>query len=390
MPRPRLGLKSRTGCRQCKRRRVKCDERSPICGDCSRLQLDCSFVSITPHLWSMKPLRRGQGDERWGAPTQRPGPVPQGILSSQRLHSLQASLSEEPPQYTLEDMRLLYHFSNHTAMTLSDVPEAQLAWGTSAIQVAFKHPFLLQGILALSALHLTSLEGRTTRETERLSIVAASKQDAALREFRSKVGHITRQNCNSPFAFSFLTEFYIPASAGTVINPSATFMNNNLFEAVLDWLRLHRGTSDIYKRHGDWLAAGPLAALFWGDVLMVLVDIFSRTQIFNKPNQATTAELHRSPRQFQSDQHPPNVVNKPYYLGLSFSWLFRVPARYVELLERRQPASLIIFAHFALLLHNAPRFWWNKGMSAKIVKAVSAVLPAQCQQYIKLPIQEIL
>lgn len=229
-------------------------------------------------------------------------------------------------------------------------------------------------------------------------------------------------------------------------------MNNNLFEAVLDWLRLHRGTSDIYKRHGDWLAAGPLAALFWGDVLntdsrvpsqraslvlpssahnaqyfldlwtaiksnsniiedrdasasaegqdeanevnlqvlMVLVDIFSRTQIFNKPNQATTAELHRSPRQFQSDQHPPNVVNKPYYLGLSFSWLFRVPARYVELLERRQPASLIIFAHFALLLHNAPRFWWNKGMSAKIVKAVSAVLPAQCQQYIKLPIQEIL
>lgn len=128
MPRPRLGLKSRTGCRQCKRRRVKCDERSPICGDCSRLQLDCSFVSITPHLWSMKPLRRGQGDERWGAPTQRPGPVPQGILSSQRLHSLQASLSEEPPQYTLEDMRLLYHFSNHTAMTLSDVPEAQLAY----------------------------------------------------------------------------------------------------------------------------------------------------------------------------------------------------------------------------------------------------------------------
>lgn len=30
-----------TGCRTCRRRRVKCDEQRPVCGHCRRLKLDC-------------------------------------------------------------------------------------------------------------------------------------------------------------------------------------------------------------------------------------------------------------------------------------------------------------------------------------------------------------
>ncbi|QIW96588.1 hypothetical protein AMS68_002106 [Peltaster fructicola] len=39
--RPRL--KSRNGCQNCKRRRKKCDESRPVCGDCARLQLNCHW-----------------------------------------------------------------------------------------------------------------------------------------------------------------------------------------------------------------------------------------------------------------------------------------------------------------------------------------------------------
>ncbi|KAF2489061.1 hypothetical protein BU16DRAFT_567247 [Lophium mytilinum] len=35
--------RSKTGCLSCRRRRVRCDEKTPACGACSRLGLDCTF-----------------------------------------------------------------------------------------------------------------------------------------------------------------------------------------------------------------------------------------------------------------------------------------------------------------------------------------------------------
>lgn len=40
-------VKSRLGCLSCKRRRVKCDERHPVCGQCNRLKLSCSYPPET-------------------------------------------------------------------------------------------------------------------------------------------------------------------------------------------------------------------------------------------------------------------------------------------------------------------------------------------------------
>nr|QEO75748.1 UPC2 [Candida tropicalis] len=39
--------KSRNGCSTCKRRRVKCDEQKPVCGNCTKLKLDCGYLHVT-------------------------------------------------------------------------------------------------------------------------------------------------------------------------------------------------------------------------------------------------------------------------------------------------------------------------------------------------------
>ena len=36
--------KSRNGCSTCKKRRVKCDEQRPVCGNCTKLKLDCGYL----------------------------------------------------------------------------------------------------------------------------------------------------------------------------------------------------------------------------------------------------------------------------------------------------------------------------------------------------------
>lgn len=41
--------KSRKGCLTCKRRRVKCDEGRPVCGNCERMGIECVYASLEPN-----------------------------------------------------------------------------------------------------------------------------------------------------------------------------------------------------------------------------------------------------------------------------------------------------------------------------------------------------
>lgn len=324
--------------------------------------------------------------------------------------------------FSLEDMRLLHHFTSETASTLSDRPEVQDAWASTVVRLALTHTFLLQGILALSALHMASLD---KQNKNRLSIVAASKQDTALRGYRLEVEDITDENCDAVFAFSFLAEYYIPASAGTAINPSATFMEDNFFDAIVDWLRLCQGTSDIYKRKGHRIKDGPLKPLLWNEFLAAKSDIpfltnesharaksahklwYLRELLTSKDSEAAAREnsvnhealsilvdvCSRVQGDFKSldraSQSHQQYLGAPKYLSLSFVWLFEIPVPFVELLERRQPVSLIIFAHFSLLFGNAAKLWWSGHIPAKIAKAVAAILPHGYQQWIEWPVREV-
>ena len=128
MPRKSLGLKSRMGCKRCKRRRVKCDEKRQICGECTRLQRECSYLATTPFYWGIKTSRCDSGNEdRVEAHTGRINTQLRLVLPKGRLSISQESPSERELYYSLEDMRLLHHFSNKTAITLSDLPKAQKA-----------------------------------------------------------------------------------------------------------------------------------------------------------------------------------------------------------------------------------------------------------------------
>ncbi|CAG8170294.1 unnamed protein product [Penicillium salamii] len=411
------------GCRECKTRKVKCDEQRPICGSCSKFNKRCSFLRTTPYLWGSGLLN--QTIERGKANSSRKPRLNAGKGLSKHAKDISGS--------TLEDMRLLHHFTSCTSATLSDDPEAHRTWATTVVQIAFAHSFLLQGILALAALHMAS---SNTDEKEHLSILAASKQDAALRDFRRQLENITPQNCDAIFAFSFLAEYYIPASAGTVINPAATFMEDDFFDAITDWLRLHQGTSDIYKCKGQWIQNGPVA-LLWSNILgerclspkikpntgntkfqqlhdltkkwdtdiactmsdareneinsralEILVEAFNIVSEDSKANtgRVSVNELLNDALLPEDENH--RRVNGSNYLSLSFGWLFEIPIGFVELLEQRRPATLIIFAYFSVLFQNAPKFWWNEPIPAKIVKAVAAVLPPEYHRWIEWPIRE--
>ncbi|KIH95297.1 hypothetical protein SPBR_03914 [Sporothrix brasiliensis 5110] len=103
-----------------------------------------------------------------------------------------------PFEFDLMDLRLLHHYTMHVHATLDPTaaPVQQRIWQDTVLRLGFDHPFLLRGILALSALHLL-LEARGAPGTDRrgdkrdltaLKLRAASHVDAALTMFRQRLG----------------------------------------------------------------------------------------------------------------------------------------------------------------------------------------------------------
>jgi hypothetical protein len=67
-----------------------------------------------------------------------------------------------PPAFTLEDMQLLHHWTTRAYLFHDPVADDDARiWGNGVVDVAFRHPFLLHGILAFSALHkaIVDLDG---------------------------------------------------------------------------------------------------------------------------------------------------------------------------------------------------------------------------------------
>ncbi|KAM3076792.1 hypothetical protein ACMFMF_004712 [Clarireedia jacksonii] len=125
--RPRVGhTKSRRGCYNCKKRKVKCQETYPSCQNCVRNQLPCSYPALQP--------------SKSHAKVQLLGPKPYGNLQS------------TPTTFSLDDMRLFHHFLLHAHPHLP--VGSSSAWICQVPLLAHHNPYLMHAMLALSASHL--------------------------------------------------------------------------------------------------------------------------------------------------------------------------------------------------------------------------------------------
>ncbi|KAL6885413.1 hypothetical protein GGI43DRAFT_304574 [Trichoderma evansii] len=129
----RLHHKSKRGCLQCRKRRVKCDEKIPECSACIRRQESCSF----------RPVSRRREIERHRESLDR---VPPSVSQQYGL-----ALDEVDEAVNLLQMKLFHHFQHKTVPTLLFGSEA---WD-NALQLSFSFPSLMHALLCESARHLS-------------------------------------------------------------------------------------------------------------------------------------------------------------------------------------------------------------------------------------------
>ncbi|KAK9471129.1 uncharacterized protein V1510DRAFT_397718 [Dipodascopsis tothii] len=200
--RPRKShIKSRSGCANCKRRRIKCDEQHPRCRNCIKHGVGCDYLNL-PSASAPAATGPGPSPPPWDAgflgklpdagarsgvsptsPALSPGSLPLLMgMQGQQTHALDHLVAVSPvpraPQSTastaspasapdvviessasalsLVQLELFHHFLTVTVKTLSDATDGEL-WLVQIPRMAFHSEFLMYAILTIAATHLRFL-----------------------------------------------------------------------------------------------------------------------------------------------------------------------------------------------------------------------------------------
>ncbi|KUJ17885.1 uncharacterized protein LY89DRAFT_643704 [Mollisia scopiformis] len=152
--------KSRFGCRNCKLRKLKCDETKPHCVKCHTYGLQCNFGFAVPDLQLLSEVRTKQEVVR------------RFELSSPRATISNAIWTNDTSTYfmlDLQDQELFNRFRYRTLYSLGG-PEMVAIYENHMLAVCFARPFLMHGTLAVTAVHdrylgISATRRRSLRES---------------------------------------------------------------------------------------------------------------------------------------------------------------------------------------------------------------------------------
>ncbi|KUJ07404.1 uncharacterized protein LY89DRAFT_365946 [Mollisia scopiformis] len=384
--------KTRTGCVQCKSRRIKCDELKPRCSRCVRYGEECIYQVSGES--SSKSSRSTTASEISG-PTRptRSIEVPKDVNNS-------------TSELNLGDLGLLHDWTlpSGAYTGFADSPGSEHLWQVEVPQMALQHPFLMRGILAVSALHISRVK---PEEKPHYLQVAAYHQNLALPSYRYLVedlnARMNKENAGAILAFAQITTAYAFASP----HPPGSILFAGLCAStgVPEWVYLLRGCRKIMTIAKDWISSGPL--VFQNQVLDEPIDLSLSPDDYHlvaleqqidslpvsSPDDDEEIEVFREAlsllrRSFALPWQPGNTLGPKYSC---FIWVDLVPQRYLELLSILRPVALVLLSYQCVLLHQCDHNWYIKGAAKRIIGEVyNNIFGGNWRPWIAWPMQRIL
>ncbi|RYN53340.1 hypothetical protein AA0114_g4491 [Alternaria tenuissima] len=378
----------------------KCDEQKPNCANCVKQGTVCEY-------------RPSTGQESREASNVSPLPIgtpaftpsstdgTSGFLDQQPLPdfgsiTINGASSQPDLALNIPQLRLLHHYTTVTAKSLAAHTDAEDVFTTTLVQIAFDHPYLLQAALALSALHLSRTAG--PEEAQQYSYQAEKYHEASLLNFQTMVRDIDPSNFKAVLLFAG-TLFPHACVASLAIHNDL----DHVFDSVLSNLVLTRRIRPMVTGVYEQMKESELGRVIPDDVKNI------NWQTEEQPPNTELVQL----RKFSEVVHhvyPPDIVDaygyachilelvfqvaekstKPPSDALLKIWIHLVSDRYIELLSERQPGSLIIFAHFAVIMHRAAEnYWYLEGVAEQILLIADHMVPSEWKSWLQWPKEQI-
>ncbi|OIW22510.1 hypothetical protein CONLIGDRAFT_587349 [Coniochaeta ligniaria NRRL 30616] len=356
--------KTRNGCSQCKKRRVRCNLQPPICANCERRKEACDYQL----LGRVDPAFDEDGSPSLG------------------------SLNDEVSPTSTPDFRILDPLCTHAAV--AERPEGTITTADLGLSLlsgigpvrghpflehllsteASYHEFLRHGLTSITALYTSSQQtaGYIPPCSDCLYVVAHEAQLMASRLFRDSVESITDHNWLAILAFGIsvlIFHFDISQRAPATefletvfVLRSAAFLGTTLGPR-LEGSRLHEVLQLLEKRAGehDWDKAAE--------------EAFHHLAATNTMWQDTSASYDVCQGAIAALQSWLRLVRCRPCTWLHFVWWpGAVSGEYLALLARQHPVALVIFVHWCAVMSRAPKRWFMDGWAKRTAEPALACL----------------
>lgn len=293
----------------------------------------------------------------------------------------------------IDDLQLLHHFSTVLAYDLANqqTGEALALWQKYAVELGFKHDFLLRGLLALSALHQSYLNPHLKTEFD---FKASTHQSIAIHDFQETLGSVNETNCHALFAFSCV--ILVLSFASSTKDKASDFQMD-----VLHWMYLLRGCNEVLKLYRETLRNSFLKPLL--DELHYaenhtahnIEDIDHITELFTlcspsklgdkERSQACTLAIHALLSTFVQA----SILKKrgEGSVLVSFVWSVNLPPKFLEMLENKQPEALVILAHYCVLIYwgEIQDTWFLTGWAKYMLDTIKEFTTDEWQEHLSWP-----
>lgn len=313
-------------------------------------------------------------------------------------------LSDQTTDLQVESLELLHHWTTYAYHGFGDKPEDRIAWQVDIPQIACKQPFLMRGILAVSALHMSHVR---PEQRQKYLVLAVHHQNLALPSYRYVIddfrNKMTEENCHAVIGFASLTSAYAFADPHPL--GSTAFAGVSPRTGVPEWLLLLRGARQILNVGRDWIAKGPMAFQLRtvppGEIdltynpddarLAALEDLFDRKYLACHISEEDTAVYRTTLRLLRETFAIPFLPHQILGVKLSmFTWAEHIPQRYLELLGDLKPQALILLAHFCVLLEEGgAHYWYMEGAAKRLISALRGVLDDEWKPWIAWPLEKV-
>jgi hypothetical protein len=322
-------------------------------------------------------LTRTQSDILSPTTSFTPSPQPMfGTAQTALLDSL------ETPDCWISNAELIIHYITVTYRTFSFSASLTKFLQSDLPREALSHPFLLREIMAFAGFHLAYLypEKRPT-----YLLVASKHQDFAIKGLREGLSNaMTQENCHTLYAtsiFLILSKF----AAFTAVEPQHQHHSClGPIRSLLDIFNMVHCMDGVFRSSENDIRQGPLEGLFGKDSQAQSTRVLSlsdRLQQLKLPIESESRECETMMTLASAiDSLVAATVRvashktsgSPAELRAIFLWPMLVPREFVALAEAGHPISLLILAHYCVLIRwAAERSWCFERWASSVSDAIS-------------------
>ncbi|KAJ5138243.1 uncharacterized protein N7515_003091 [Penicillium bovifimosum] len=370
MPPRRAHTKSRQGCDQCKKRRVKCDEKGPPCSNCVSRELSCTYL---------------RAPSRSGCVRASHTPVPLAVDPPPRTLGIPSfGVSVSPDISRVRDLELMHKFSTDTFKSLCSSQSEHHVWQISIPRLALQYDFLMNGILALGALHIAA----TIEPPGSLMYIDTALQyhNLTFAPYRAAVDNINPMNCEAALAQSIITTVIGIALPGVSASRGDS---SSMTENIVVVFELLQGVRKIHRIGESWMKLELFSSRRnqWDPELASLDDgTRAALERLETLNDETLTSVDPAQHQVNKDaiiylRHFSVRVNNSVDPANVLAWLAMLDKEFVENVRRRRPLALLILMHWGVLLGELDGgHWWARGSGRVLIsELLDALRPADMQ-----------